>query len=307
MRQRQSVAQSINDLSQKTKIELCSASILTKDALKIFCMNYFCKYVRNYFCVVENEPTFIKYFFKAGPLENIIRKEDRNGNLICLIIYKHIESCDYAIKLFNGITLFNTSLKVQQSQTGGQGPQQKRPAPAQNNYANVNDRNERNDRDRNRMDRRMSYEPQNMSPPSPSTPLMRPPQQSLTNLMAQQFSQVAEFGTRGSNQFMNPYSDIINRSVSGPNLNYDNNQNDYQNQHHSRRSFNNNNMNQGGRNNSRGYSNDNRSDHRRSQDAGFNQNNQQQNNFQRNRSQHGDKNERNDDRSRSPIRKRNRY
>jgi len=262
---------------------------------------------RTLFCINIDqrctEDILYELFLQAGPLENIIRKEDRNGNLICLIIYKHIESCDYAIKLFNGITLFNTSLKVQQSQAGGQGQQQKRPVPSQNNYANLN---ERNDRDRNRLDRRMSYEQQNMSPSSPSTPSMRPPQQSLTNLMAQQFSQTTEFGTHGSNQYMNPYSDTINRSISGSNLNFDSNQNDYQ-QHHSRRSFNNN-MNQNGRHNSRGYSNDNRNDQRRSYDGGFqNQNNQQQNNFQRNRSQHGNKNERNDDRSRSPQRKRNRY
>lgn len=49
-----------------------------------------------------------------------MRKPDRNGNIIALITYKHVESCDFAIRLFNGIKLFNQSLKVQQSQPGGQ-------------------------------------------------------------------------------------------------------------------------------------------------------------------------------------------
>lgn len=62
----------------------------------------------------------IDFFFQAGPIDNIVRKADRNGNIIALITYKHIESCDYAIRLFNGIKLFNQSLKVQQSQPGGQ-------------------------------------------------------------------------------------------------------------------------------------------------------------------------------------------
>ena len=48
-----------------------------------------------------------------------MRKQDRNGHLICLITYKHLATCEYAIKLFNGINLFGQPLKVQQSQQGG--------------------------------------------------------------------------------------------------------------------------------------------------------------------------------------------
>lgn len=53
---------------------------------------------------------------KAGPIDNLIRKTDRNGALICLVTYKHIESCEYAIQLFNGLQLFGQSIRVQFSQ-----------------------------------------------------------------------------------------------------------------------------------------------------------------------------------------------
>lgn len=246
-----------------------------------------------------NSLNFFFFLLKAGPLENIIRKEDRNGNLICLIIYKHVQSCDYAIKLFNGITLFNTSLKVQQSQTpGAPGSQNKRPAPTQSNYANLNDRSER---DRARMNRRsMSYEQQG---PSPGSPRMLPPQR-LNDLMGQQFAATAslsEFGIAASNQFQNPYSEKINQSISGTNLNFDENKH----HHQSRR---NRDYNQSGRNDSpRGYSNENRDSWRSNANNSHNGYSHQQHGQQRN-SPHGpNKHQRNLDGSRSPQRKRNRF
>ena len=45
----------------------------------------------------------------------MVRKPDRNGNIIALITYKHIESVDYSIKLFDKILLFGQRLKVQLS------------------------------------------------------------------------------------------------------------------------------------------------------------------------------------------------
>jgi hypothetical protein len=45
-----------------------------------------------------------------------VRKTDRNGSLIGLITYKHIESVDYSIKLLNTIALFGQRLKVMPSQ-----------------------------------------------------------------------------------------------------------------------------------------------------------------------------------------------
>ncbi|RNA30385.1 RNA-binding 7 [Brachionus plicatilis] len=79
---------------------------------------------RTLFCINIDqncsEDILYELFLQVGPIDNIVRKADRNGNIIALITYKHIESCDYAIRLFNGIKLFNQSLKVQQSQPGGQ-------------------------------------------------------------------------------------------------------------------------------------------------------------------------------------------
>jgi RNA recognition motif-containing protein len=53
---------------------------------------------------------------KAGPIENLNRKLDRNGNTICLLTYKHLESCDYAIQIFHGIHLYGQPMRVQFSQ-----------------------------------------------------------------------------------------------------------------------------------------------------------------------------------------------
>lgn len=72
---------------------------------------------RTLFCINIDEKCtediLYELFLQVGPIDNIIRKADRNGNIISLVTYKHIESCEYAIKLFNGINLFNQSLKVQ--------------------------------------------------------------------------------------------------------------------------------------------------------------------------------------------------
>lgn len=75
---------------------------------------------RTLFCINIDqkcsEDILYELFLQAGPLDNIVRKNDRNGKLICLITYKYQESCDYAIQLLNGIKLYGQSLKVQQSQ-----------------------------------------------------------------------------------------------------------------------------------------------------------------------------------------------
>lgn len=220
---------------------------------------------RTLFCINIDkrctEDILYELFLQAGPIENIIRKEDRNGNLICLIIYKYAESCEYAINILNGITLFNMSLKVQQSQQPGQGGGQSR-RQSTNNYQNIRESS-------SRMNRQGSFDNQTPSA-SPIDSRMRPPQQNLSNLMAQQFQAVAsaEFGTQSNMQ--NPYSDHINRSV-GSNINFESNDN--QNNHQSRRnnSYNGNNR---GNGHNRGYSNDNRgSRDRNNSNNGFNRNN----------------------------------
>ncbi len=61
------------------------------------------------------EDILFELFLQAGPIENLIRKPDRNGNIIALVTYKHIESVDYSIKLFDKILLFGQRLKVQLS------------------------------------------------------------------------------------------------------------------------------------------------------------------------------------------------
>lgn len=204
----------------------------------------------------------------------MIRKEDRNGNLICLIIYKHIKSCDYAVKIFNGITLFNMSLKVQLSQAPGT-----RPTPAPNNYANSSNKDRR----------RMSLD-QNAYISSPNSAMLPPQQQQFSQLMSQQ---VQEFSS--GNQFQNPYSDQINRSVSGSNLNFD----EQQNHHKSRRSAN---FNQNRDN--RGYSNDNRRNYSNNGNN-YNHNRNGSNNQRQNSREN--KYDRSHDQSQSPQRKRNRF
>jgi len=222
---------------------------------------------RTLFCINIDqrctEEILYELFLQAGPIENVIRKEDRNGNLICLIIYKHIKSCDYAIKILNGITLFNMSLKVQLSQAPGT-----RPTPAPNNYANNSNKDKR----------RMSLD-QNSYASSPNSAMLPPQQQQFSQFMSQ--------------QLMNPYSDQINRSVSGSNLNFDEQQNQ---RHHSRRSGN---YNQNRDN--RGYSNDNRRNYSNNNDYNHNRNGSNQ------RKNSRENHDRYQDQSQSPQRKRNRF
>src|SRR5579883_1848687 len=73
---------------------------------------------------------------KAGPIENLVRKADRNGKLICLVTYKHLESCDYAIKVFNNIQLYNQPLRVQFSQNSSQSQQQQQQQQQQHLHRN---------------------------------------------------------------------------------------------------------------------------------------------------------------------------
>jgi RNA-binding protein 7 len=243
---------------------------------------------RTLFCINIDtkctEDILYELFLQAGPLENIIRKEDRNGNLICLIIYKHAQSCEYALNLFNGIQLFNMSLKVQLSQQPGQqGALNKRPPQAKNNYANL------------RHNRQSSSE-QNTPSSSPiNNKNMLPPHHNSQNQLAQQFN---EFGTGA--QFQNPYANDINRMVSNSNMGTWENQNNDNNHHQSRR--NNNDNNNFNRNNDRGFSNDynNRNNHNNQRNGSYDNRNQSRDHNNRN-------NDRQDDRSRSPLRKRNRF
>ncbi len=75
---------------------------------------------RTLFCINIDqrctEDILFELFLQAGPIDNLIRKPDRNGNIIALVTYKHLESVDYAIKLFDKILLFGQRLKVQLSQ-----------------------------------------------------------------------------------------------------------------------------------------------------------------------------------------------
>lgn len=216
---------------------------------------------RTLFCInIEakcSEDILYELFLQAGPIEKIIRKEDKNGNLICLITYKHAVSCDYAIKIFNGISLFGMPMKVQLSQQPGAAGGTERRRQSINNYQNIGrDRDQSYQRDQGyqrdqsyhrdqRESRRsqVSYEhmTQTDSPASNGN---------LNSLMGQQF---AEFGTAQS--FANPYSDLINRNIS-TNFNFEGNNNN--NGHQSRRNHNNNGGGNYNRGNSRGYSNDNR-------------------------------------------------
>jgi len=71
------------------------------------------------------EDILYELFLQAGPIDSIVRKADKNGHLIALATFKHIESVDYAVNLFNNILLFSQKLKVQHSQkTASQSQQQ---------------------------------------------------------------------------------------------------------------------------------------------------------------------------------------
>lgn len=274
---------------------------------------------RTLFCINIDakcsEDILYELFLQAGPIEQIKRKEDKNGNLICLITYKHAVSCDYAINIFNGISLFGTALKVQLSQQPGQGAGgNERRRQSTNNYQNIGrdrdqsyQRDQGYQRDQRESRRQVSYD--NMTPTeSPAG------DRNLNSLMAQQFS---EFGTVQS--FANPYSDLINRNM-GTNFNFEGNNDN--NGHQSRRNHSNNYNGGGGnynnsRGNSRGYSNDNRGgggDMWRNQSNNGRHNNgynSQRNGSYDNRNQSRDNNSRNKDRSRSPHeqrrQQRNRY
>lgn len=75
---------------------------------------------RTLFCINIDpkctEDILYELFLQVGPIDNLNRKEDRNGKIIALVTYKHLESCEYAVKLFNGISLFNQELRVRFSQ-----------------------------------------------------------------------------------------------------------------------------------------------------------------------------------------------
>ncbi len=201
----------------------------------------------------------------------------------------HAVSCDYAINIFNGISLFGMALKVQLSQLPGAPRRQ-----STNNYQNIgrerDNSYQRDQRDPRETRRQVSYD--HMTPTESPTD-----NRSLNSLMVRQFS---EFGTGSS--FANPYSEglpINNRSMANSFENNDHNG------HQSRR--NNNNFNNG----NRGYSNDNRGGDvwRNQSNNGRNNNNggySQQHSNQRNgsydhRNQSRDSHNRGSkDRSRSP-------
>lgn len=254
---------------------------------------------RTLFCINIDqkcsEDILYELFLQAGPIENIIRKEDRNGHLICLIVYKHAQSCDYAIKIFNGITLFNQSLKVQLSQGPGAAGanQNKRVQPPQNNYANNNGNHH------HRANRQVSNENHVTSPLSS---IMAPPQQNMLMQIAQQFGAVNanfcnEFGV--ANQYQNYMpNQQLNRSISGQALSFENEQ---QQHHQSRKGNHNSNQHH------RGYSSNNNNNNRRSYNNNNNHYNEDRDDSRDFRKQSRDTRFKDRSRSRSPIRKRNKF
>jgi RNA recognition motif-containing protein len=191
---------------------------------------------RTLFCINIDqrctEDIIFELFLQAGPIENIVRKPDRNGNLIALITYKHLVSCDYAIKLFNGISLFNQPLKVQFSQNSltSRGSMSNLNTPivrenAINNYINLNNKSNgdngylqtpiSNSSNRNRM--RQQIDMNN----SQSMPTLGA-QNGIMNLMLQQFSQnMLPTQLFTSPQLPQPLmmgNQTFNRSKSGSNL-----------------------------------------------------------------------------------------
>lgn len=189
---------------------------------------------RTLFCINIDqrctEDIIFELFLQAGPIENIIRKPDRNGNLIALITYKHLESCDYAIKLFNGINLFNQPLKVQFSQNSltSRGSMSNLNTPITrenliNNYSNLNNNSNGSNlqtpisssSNRNRMRQQIDI---NNSQSMPSLGA----QNGIMNLMFQQFSQnMLQTQLFTSPQVPQPLmmdNQAFNRSKSGSNL-----------------------------------------------------------------------------------------
>lgn len=252
----------------------CSEDILYELFLQVIILFLFLQ-LKNFLILIQ----------QAGPIDNIVRKADRNGNLICLITYKHVESCDYAIKLFNGISLFNQSLKVR---------------PSDSNSTVSRDTNQLQRTNSTNSYQRAAYNNRQTDvPKTPTTPqsLMPPPQQlaHLQNLIAQTFSQttfspqIQEFGTA------NAFQQQLNRSWSGSNMN----ENDYNQQN--RRNSNNFEFNRTNRRND--FNNRNNGNNNYGND--YNNSRDYSNSKQDSRSR-GRNDQDEQSRSRSPIRKRNR-
>lgn len=211
-----------------------------------------------------------------------------------MITYKHIQSCEYAISLFNGIRLFDKELKVKQSDSSSTNSKDNQNSSRYMQiYSNSNTQS-RDSRAYNRLPIEGQYQQKMLSQPSTPQALMQPPQFSGSHL-AQVFSSLSpsfvDFGYLQNNP--------LNRSWSG-------NDNDFQSS--SRRNSNNFDFNNRGAN-----------QNRRSNDFGYNRNNNnnindygrdqphKQNYHDQSRSRDRRVDYQNDrSRSRSPARKRNR-
>jgi RNA recognition motif-containing protein len=165
---------------------------------------------RTLFCInidaKTTEEILYELFLQAGPIENLIRKNDRNGKIFSLVTYKYIDSCDYAIKLFNGINLFNQPLKVQQSVPNGQVATPQTPTP-QSHYqqSNFNQNRIRHQSMDSNLRGGSGSGMAGMMPNQPNQQMMPP-----KNLM----SNPATF---------NPYPDMKNFQGNNNNINYNNN------------------------------------------------------------------------------------
>ena len=154
------------------------------------------------------------------------RKPDRNGNIIALITYKHLESCDYAIKIFNGISLFNQALKVQFSQSNASNLTSKASSGNLNAQtpvsSNVNHYQNRNNRHTDQQQQ------QNSQSPGINPHMSKQHQQHLYNLMIQSLSPSPLMNNPFFNQAQgSPFplmnNQNFNRSKSGSHLqNFDN-------------------------------------------------------------------------------------
>lgn len=252
---------------------------------------------RTLFCINidqrATEEILYELFLQAGPIENVIRKPDRNGKLFSLITYKYIESCDYAIKLFNGINIFNQSLKVQQSVPNSGNAAQQFVPPPPNHYQQQMQQPQYQQQNRAR---HQSMDPRAMMPNSLNNnqqglPLMQHPAVQLANLMVNSF---------------NPYPDLQNfrnDNESGAGGGHQSRRNNYNEQRHNGNTYNRSNT-YAGNSNSRNYDNSNNNN-------GRDFNNQQRNQQHDYNSHHHSNslNKRRSSRSRSPSndkRRRNR-
>ncbi|CAF0968498.1 unnamed protein product [Brachionus calyciflorus] len=175
---------------------------------------------RTLFCINIDqncsEDILYELFLQVGPIDNIIRKADRNGNIIALVTYKHVESCEYAIKLFNGIKLFNQSLKVQQSQTGNQIA-----SKGSNTNLSSAQSTPNNPTLQNRYSRKSIETNRQMNEPNEQMiqQLMLPPQQqALLNMMSPLLQQFSPLIGQNHQQYVNQTPGSFNRSYSGPSL-----------------------------------------------------------------------------------------